>query len=96
MCGIREYFSSFSLGRNRPTNDQIRVTLGTMDDLAMAKTMEETYSKKKHPQDPMSTAFTNTTIYWRPQLSIAAPSTPEKEPKESQIPTETTSENDKS
>ncbi|CAG9993660.1 unnamed protein product [Clonostachys byssicola] len=72
------------------------VTLGTMDDLAMAKTMEETYSKKKHPQDPMSTAFTNTTIYWRPQLAVATLSTLEKEPTESQTPTETTSENDKS
>lgn len=34
--------------------------------MAKGKAMEETYEKKKHPQDSMSTAFTNTTIYWRP------------------------------
>ncbi|VUC34133.1 unnamed protein product [Clonostachys rosea] len=75
------------------------VTLGTMDDLAMAKTMEETYSKKKHPQDPMSTAFTNTTIYWRPQSTAPSSSTPEQATEESQTPTdiaETTTENEKS
>lgn len=41
--------------------------MGQSDDLANIKTMEETYTKLRCPQDASTTAFTSTSIYWRPR-----------------------------
>lgn len=48
---------------------QYRVTVEKSDDLKNLEIMENTHLKAAFPQDPSSTAFSSTSIYFRPRSS---------------------------
>jgi hypothetical protein len=57
---------SGTVANYREANTHTRVTLGEPDDLFNGRLIEKIYSKTRCPQDTSSTAFSGTSIYWRP------------------------------